>query len=793
LTASNDTLREVSLARNGEDDEYIFFRVMPDPLHHYNVLYGKEDTMATIKDDETASNPTTVGWEVPSLSVREGRSFNVDIVLGDWPIEPVVIASPNPLLFARVDWAVMADTAGAHPATVGVDVPVASGTAIFQRLQVFSDEERRKTITITIPDNGTLDYDKTFKLVLSNPQPTSGASRVTIPAVQNGSDNLAECLVTILDQHQGTVALSLSSTSVTEGASTSLTITRVPGGTSTQLPVTIEMSGTAVPGVHFTQIGTDAITGGHADQLRMITLLAGENSRTIALATMDNATDETNRVVSLVATAPGYQPGSPVTLTIVNNDTDTRQMVSVVATDPYASEPADTATVTFTRSSTVGILTVPYVVSNTSTASPTDYQSLSGFVTFSGGSATATLTITPVDDATIENTETVIIALVANSASNFQPGDPSMATVWIADNDRAPAVVRVETPISTVHEEQGSLGYVGRFVLRRTMEERGPLTVTTVIGGTATAGSDYTAIGTITFPAGSTTVSVDVAPLDDGTSEGDETITLTVVDGTGYVHAPTAVSGTVTIIDDEAASVSIAATQQGSAAGAVPVIYTLTRSGGAMGALDVDVALSGGSSNPATAGTDTTVLTVTAHFAANATTTTVSVPVVVDGLSEADEALVGTVSSGTGYVAGSPAAATATILDMDRARISIAITSVPLNTDGTYDIFEAGATTSVLTVTSDKALASDLIVSYALSGTATPGADFSGGQTATVTLLAGTTPSTTITLTAIDDILIEAPETIVITINPDIAYNIGTSAAATVNLISDDGTRVAVV
>ncbi|MCC7222491.1 MAG: choice-of-anchor L domain-containing protein [Chitinophagales bacterium] len=57
-----------------------------------------------------------------------------------------------------------------------------------------------------------------------------------------------------------------------------------------------------------------------------------------------------------------------------------------------------------------------------------------------------------------------------------------------------------------------------------------PLTFTYTVGGTATAGADYTAspalTGTITIPAGQTSVSISITALADGIPEGVETITL---------------------------------------------------------------------------------------------------------------------------------------------------------------------------------------------------------------------------------------------------------------------------
>ena len=62
-----------------------------------------------------------------------------------------------------------------------------------------------------------------------------------------------------------------------------------------------------------------------------------------------------------------------------------------------------------------------------------------------------------------------------------------------------------------------------------------PLTVNFTVGGTATSGSDYTAIGTtVTFAAGSATATKTVSVIDDSLVEGDETVMVTLASGTGY-------------------------------------------------------------------------------------------------------------------------------------------------------------------------------------------------------------------------------------------------------------------
>jgi hypothetical protein len=72
------------------------------------------------------------------------------------------------------------------------------------------------------------------------------------------------------------------------------------------------------------------------------------------------------------------------------------------------------------------------------------------------------------------------------------------------------------------------------------------LTVTVVYSGTATNGADYELPTAFTFGAHESSVSVVVAPINDGLAEPSEAVTMTVVDGDTYDLSGT-VSRTVTI------------------------------------------------------------------------------------------------------------------------------------------------------------------------------------------------------------------------------------------------------
>ena len=75
----------------------------------------------------------------------------------------------------------------------------------------------------------------------------------------------------------------------------------------------------------------------------------------------------------------------------------------------------------------------------------------------------------------------------------------------------------------------------GSFVLTRSGDISGPLTVNIQVGGSAVNGTDYSSIGnTISFPAGVRQVVQKVSPFADSATETAETVEIVVLSGTGY-------------------------------------------------------------------------------------------------------------------------------------------------------------------------------------------------------------------------------------------------------------------
>jgi hypothetical protein len=252
-----------------------------------------------------------------------------------------------------------------------------------------------------------------------------------------------------------------------------------------------------------------------------------------------SAGGQTFGTVGTTISLPAYS------ITRLYGPTAPQPTVTVNATDSAASEPADTGTFTFTRTgSTAAALTVNYSASGTAT-SGSDYTSLGTSVTIPVGSTSATRTVTPIDDAAIEGSETVLATLAVGSG--YTIGSPSAATVTITDNDVALPTVAVTTTDNAAAEPAAT----GTFTFTRTGSTAAALTVNYAVSGTATSGSDYTSLGTsVTIPAGSASATRTVTPVDDVTAESAETVILSLSANAAYsIGSPS--GDTVTITDND--------------------------------------------------------------------------------------------------------------------------------------------------------------------------------------------------------------------------------------------------
>lgn len=233
---------------------------------------------------------------------------------------------------------------------------------------------------------------------------------------------------TIVSAALPTVNLSVSTNTGSEAGQTVITVTAIASSAVTgNQTVSLSVTGTNITATDFSLSSPT------------ITILNGQTTGSVTFTVLDDAVVEGDETAILTLSNPsaGLTLGSTIsqTIQITDNDAPAVPLVSIAATDATAAESSttvDTGTFTITRTGdTSTALTVTYTVTGTAT-NGTDYNRLSGSVVIPAGQASTTITVTPVNDATPEGNETVILTLV--DGATYDIGATSSAQVTITDN-----------------------------------------------------------------------------------------------------------------------------------------------------------------------------------------------------------------------------------------------------------------------------------------------------------------------------------------------------------------------
>lgn len=218
--------------------------------------------------------------------------------------------------------------------------------------------------------------------------------------------------------------------------------------------------------------------------------------------------------------------------------------VTLAASDVTATESgATTGKFKITRTGdTTTALAVFYAVSGTATPGA-DYAALAGSVTIPAGATFAYVTVTPLNDAIVEPSETVIMTLSPNAA--YVVGTGTSPKVTIQDND---TIVTIAASDGTATEVGPT---TGAFTVTRAGYTGAALTVRYTLAGTATKAVDYASLsGILTVPAGATSATITVTPIDDALAEPGETAISALSTNSAYTIGASG-SATVTIISNE--------------------------------------------------------------------------------------------------------------------------------------------------------------------------------------------------------------------------------------------------
>ena len=367
--------------------------------------------------------------------------------------------------------------------------------------------------------------------------------------------------------------------------------------------------------------------------------------------------------------------------------------VTISATDDAAAEVSeDPGTFTVTRTgATAGALEVFYTIGGTA-ANGVDYQTISASVVIAASSASATVVITPFDDVEEEGAETVTLTLTGGAG--YTVGSQDSDTVTIADDDLLveDAFAASETSVhgsvtggslaSTqssddayeVLTEEKYGGNKSRLEHQWTFNVSGGSAVTFYVEAyhnssvedfafeVSTDGATWTRMLTVTQTSDGD--ALQSYELPGGTSG---TVRVRVVDTN---RAKREASQDSIFIDQmfirsdlrNVAAVSLAATDDTAAeAGAETGTFTITRSGGPAGALEVFYTIGGTAAN----GVDYAAITSSVVIADGSDSATVLITPVDDLLEEGNETVVLTLIETDDYRIESSGGETVTIVDDD--------------------------------------------------------------------------------------------------------------------------------
>ena len=338
--------------------------------------------------------------------------------------------------------------------------------------------------------------------------------------------------VWIDDDDQYSLTVSPDSVAEAGGAKTVTVTAAVAGGTLLGEARTLDVQVGA--GTDHAVEGTDYQTVNNVD----LTILKGHNTgtATFTLTPVDDTHLEGGERITVAASAKTAINGHTLRPRVTGTGlwlTDSDSGSVTLSATPDVDEGGGAQTVTVTATSSVAAqraipVTISVGASGDAAVSGTDYEAVSDFtLTIPSGSksGSATFSMTPINDTTQENDETLSIA-----GSVSRGGAVTGTSVKILDND-----VLLSLNPASVGEEGGAQTIT---VTARAKTARTASRVLTVsvgkLGDQAVSGTDYGAVAdfslTIAANAASGTATFTFTPRDDIIIEGSETIT---VGGTG--------------------------------------------------------------------------------------------------------------------------------------------------------------------------------------------------------------------------------------------------------------------
>ena len=417
-------------------------------------------------------------------------------------------------------------------------------------------------------------------------------------------------------------SLSIGDVTVTEGDS---------GTVNAVFPVTLGSPAGSTVTVHAaTTNGSATAPADYAATTADLTFAPGETTKNVTVQVKGDTLDEVNETFDVTlsaATNAGVADGSAVGTVTDDDDPPSVSVADVTVTEGNAGT-VDATFVTSLSGPSGRTVTADYATADASAASPADYASATGAVSFAPGETTKNVTIAVKGDLLDEADEVFTLAL--SNVLNAGVSDGS-GTGTITDDDPAPSL-----SVADVAVTEGDSGTV-EMTFSASLSAPSGRTVTAdfaTADGSASNPGDYASLaGTVTFSPGQTSRPMVVVVKSDTLDETDETLALTLSNAVNASLSDGAATGT--IVDDDGPAVSVGdVTKAEGDSGESAATFTLSLSAPSPQPVGVTVTTSEGT---ASAPGDFGSLSTTVTIPAGEISKTVDVAVKGDTLDEPDE------------------------------------------------------------------------------------------------------------------------------------------------------------
>ena len=594
----------------------------------------------------------------------------------------------------------------------------------------------------------------------------------TLAATTLGVDITDQATVTITNDDDASVTIADVSGNEDDGAITVTAVLDNPvdGGFSVDVSTS---DGTATAGVDYFAISSQTLTfAGTANETKTFTVTPKVDSNPEPNETVNIS------MSNIGATGLAASKFDITDVGILTIKDDDASQISISDQNLAETSTNMIFTVSLDKSG-IAPITVDYATSDGTAEAGSDYTSVSGTLTFASGETSKSVIVPISGDNILEADESFTVTLSnVTGTANLLDGSGT----GVIENDDAASVTIADV---AANEDNGTVTVT--LSLENGVQGGFTVNASTTDATATTTDSDYTAIsGEVLTFAGTAgeTQTFDITLGVDTKLEANETLTVAMSTlAATTLGVDITDQATVTITNDDDASVTIADVSGNEDDGAITITATLDNP--VDGGFSVDVSTSDGT---ATAGVDYfAVSSQTLIFAGTANETkTFTVTPKVDSNPESNE----TVNITVGNLAATSLAvditdvAVLTIIDDDASSISIDNPTIAEGSSGNTDL--------TFTVSLDKPQIAAVTVDYAVTGgTATSGDDYTILADGTLTFAAGET-SKTVVISVIGDTNVETNETIELTLTNATGAALIADASGTATITNDDSAAVTI-